>query len=282
MTSTRRRMTIGVGAALTLLVSACGSDKSTTTTPAASATPATTVAASTAPAVTTGGASTASTSAGGAAAFDPAKYCSAELNLEKAAAQIGNSDAAPKDIAAQLLAAVEPSAALAPAELQASFNGAIETLKSVVSSGDGEALQNLSTPPDVHAFDLKSCGWQRTDVDAADYHFTGMPATLAAGVHDIELTNSGKEFHVLVIVRKKAGVTESFDELLNDPEAEGKTEDVLGAAAAPGAPASYGVADLQPGEYLVLCPVSTGSTGQTEGTGPPHFTLGMHQLLTVT
>ena len=31
-----------------------------------------------------------------------------------------------------------------------------------------------------------------------------------------------------------------------------------------------------------MCPVLVGSVGATEGTGPPHFTVGMRQALTVT
>ncbi len=282
MRSTRRRAAVGVGAALVLLTSACGSSKSTskaTTVDSTSAAAPTSAAPGTTAATSTAG-STAGSGASGT--FDSAKYCGAELNLEATASSVGNSNAEPKEAATTLLAAVKPAAALAPAELQASFNGAIATLESVVESGDADTLQNLSTPPDVHAFDLKSCGWQRTDVTAQDFHFVGLPATLKAGVIDFELTNTGQEFHVLVIVKKKDGVTESWDDLLNDPEAEAKTETVAGAAAAPGQPAGSAVVDLKPGEYLALCPVAQGSTGETQGTGPPHFTLGMHQLLTVT
>jgi hypothetical protein len=283
MTGTRRRAAVGLGAALVLLTSACGSSKSSSkaTTVESTAGPATSAAAGAATtAGSTSGGSTAGSGAGGA--FDSAKYCSAELNLEATADAVNNSTAEPKEIATAIVGAAKPAAALAPTELQASFNGAIATLESVVESNDADTLQNFAPPPEIHAFDLKSCGWQRTDVTAQDYHFDGLPATLKAGVNDFELTNKGQEFHVLVIVKKKDGVTESFDDLLNDPEAENKTETVAAAAAAPGQPAGYAVVDLKPGEYLALCPIAQGSTGETQGTGPPHFTLGMHQTLTVT
>jgi hypothetical protein len=35
------------------------------------------------------------------------------------------------------------------------------------------------------------------------------------------------------------------------------------------------VADLEPGDYAVVCFIPTGSGGDTEGDGPPHFTKGM-------
>ena len=116
---------------------------------------------------------------------------------------------------------------------------------------------------------------------AEDYHFTGVPDTLKAGDYEFQLTNKGKEFHVLVIVKRKDGVTDPFDQLLSDPSGEDKVETLLGVAAPPGPPSS-GSVRLEPGEYLVLCPIPIGTTGETEGSGPPHFTAGMQQTLTVT
>ena len=84
-----------------------------------------------------------------------------------------------------------------------------------------------------------------------------------------------------MIVKKKPGVTESFDELLASPDGESKVDTVVAGLRRPGEQANTS-GHLDPGEYLALCPISVGSTGETEGTGPPHFTMGMHQALTVT
>jgi hypothetical protein len=104
---------------------------------------------------------------------------------------------------------------------------------------------------------------------------------MKAGVYDFELANAGKELHVLAIVARKPGVTASFDELLADPDGESKVVDVVGTGAGPGE-TGYAVAELEPGEYLALCPIPQGSVGETPGSGPPHFTQGMRQLITVT
>ena len=115
---------------------------------------------------------------------------------------------------------------------------------------------------------------------AADYHFIGVPDTLAAGDYQFDLTNTGEEFHVLVIVQRKPGVT-SLRRAAAGPAAESKVTALLAVAAPPGVPAT-GSVRLEPGEYLVLCPIPVGTSGDTEGTGPPHFTAGMQQVLTVT
>jgi hypothetical protein len=42
------------------------------------------------------------------------------------------------------------------------------------------------------------------------------------------------------------------------------------------------VFELKPGRYLALCTVAKGSVDNKPGSGPPHFTLGMKQEITVT
>ena len=117
---------------------------------------------------------------------------------------------------------------------------------------------------------------------AEDYHFTGVPDTLEAGDYKFDLTNTGKEFHVLVIVKRKPGVTDVVRaSCCRTRPASRKVETLLGVAA-PRACRRSGAVRLEPGEYLVLCPIPIGTAGDTEGTGPPHFTVGMQQVLTVT
>lgn len=55
---------------------------------------------------------------------------------------------------------------------------------------------------------------------ALDYSFQGIPAEIDAGMHSFEFTNAGKEMHMLGIIKKKSGTTESFDELLELPKEE--------------------------------------------------------------
>ena len=142
-----------------------------------------------------------------------------------------------------------------------------------------DALQ--ADPAATNEWAAANCGWTKIAVTAEDFHFTGVPDTLEAGDDEFDMTNTGKEFHVLVIVKRKDGVIDSFEQLLSDPSGEAKVETLLGVAAPPGVPASSSVR-LEPGEYLVLCPIPIGTSGDTQGSGPPHFTAGMQQALTVT
>ena len=41
------------------------------------------------------------------------------------------------------------------------------------------------------------------------------------------------------------------------------------------------IVDLTPGRYVYACPVAQGSVDGEEGTGPPHFTMGMAGEFTV-
>ena len=143
-----------------------------------------------------------------------------------------------------------------------------------------EAAQQASGA--IDDFNVVSCPWTKVPVTMENYHFTGLPDTLASGDYVFQLTNTGNELHVMVIVKRKPGVTASFDELLNDPDGESMVDTVVANGASPGG-STNAFGHLDPGEYLVLCPIPIGSDGATtEGTGPPHFTLGMRQALTVT
>lgn len=212
--------------------------------------------------------------------FDQAAFCDAVMDINVAAASGGDPEEDPVAFAGLLVEPVETAAAVAPPELADTITQIVHTLHQVIDSGDGSAMAALD-PTAVDGWASDNCGWNKMPVEAAEYHFTGMPATLPAGDYEFQLANKGQELHVLVIVRRKPGVTESFDELLADPAGESKVDTILGVGAAPGDSAS-GAVPLEPGEYLVLCPIPQGSVGETPGSGPPHFTNGMRQTLTVT
>jgi hypothetical protein len=223
-------------------------------------------------------ATTAAPASGGA---DLTAYCDAAVTIQTTAAAQGDPDADPKAFAAALVEPAKSAAALAPAEVADLYKAQLAALQSVVTSGDGSALGD-GPNPDILAFDKAHCGWTKVDVHAEDYHFMGLPDTMKAGTYDFELTNAGKEFHVMVIATRKPGVTESFDELIQDPAGDSKVITVGANGAEPGGSASI-IAKLEPGEYLVVCPIPLGSTaGGPPGTGAPHFTVGMRQTITVT
>jgi hypothetical protein len=208
-------------------------------------------------------------------------YCAASVAFEAVATETGGPEADPVESAQTLLDAIQPVREAAPDEVAPDIDTAIEVMQSVVDTGDPSPLDSFDPAP-IHAYDLQHCDWETTDVTAADYAFSGLPSELAAGVHSFELHNDGAEPHVMLVLQKAPGVTDSFDDILaGDLENDGKAMAVSAAFAPPGAD-GYGVADLEPGDYLVICPIPLGTGMDHEGDGPPHFMSGMRQELTVT
>jgi hypothetical protein len=261
---------LGVLAVTALIGVACGDDDD-------DAAPSTTAAAATA---TAGGGAPAPPGAGAAADFDKTAFCTAFMDANMAGAAASDPDADPIAGATAILEPAKRAQAAAPPEVAEELAKAVTLLEQAVETGDGSLIEQAD-PTAANEWAAANCGWTKVAVTAEDYHFTGVPDTLEAGDYEFDLTNTGTEFHVLVIVKRKAGVTDSFEQLLSDPAGEDKVETVLGVAAPPGPPSS-GSVRLEPGEYLVLCPIPVGTTGETEGSGPPHFTAGMQQALIVT
>lgn len=127
-----------------------------------------------------------------------------------------------------------------------------------------------------------SCGFNKFDFKAVDTAYEGVPATVPAGNTSFFMTNeSPQHFHVALIVKRKDGDTTTLDEIIADPskfeEGLGAHTDLVGAVATPpGGPTIGLAADLEPGHYFLLCPVSD------PPTDPPHFTQGMATEFDVT
>lgn len=178
-------------------------------------------------------------------------------------------------------------AANPPEEIKGDIRDVTAKLQSSIgTSGDPSAffmdpnLQAKTTRIDLYFYD--HCSGQRTPVRAVEYSFIGMPDRLPSGIANLKLTNSGKEDHELLVVTRKPGVTESFDQLLALPkeQAQAKTQELADIHISPGQ-SDATVAQLSPGQYLAICTVPKGSVGEKPGTGPPHFTLGMKHQFTV-
>jgi hypothetical protein len=129
------------------------------------------------------------------------------------------------------------------------------------------------------------------EVVADDYRFDNVPDTAAVGTA-FTMRNDGAEAHEMVIARKNAGVTTSFEELLQMPEEESsKLVTFVGQVMAnPGDTAPGELVADGPGDYLMICFFPQGWTEIPEGTpgpdaslpiGAPHFTLGMIEEFTV-
>lgn len=249
----RRVLALAAAGGLALVVAACGGDDD-------------------------GSADAATTTGPGA---DLAAYCADEVALDRI---FGSAD--PEEPAAFQMAIdsagpiVERLVAGAPADLAEHFEVLRGAYEDVVATGDPSAFfsDEVATADDaVHAYDLEHCGWQTFNIAAGDYHFSGdFPAT--AGAVNLEVTNTGAEPHLLVVVRKHDDVTapavDVFSGLETHEEMLESFDEVATVFVDPGA-SDYALADIDSGEYVAFCPVPVGSGAEGEGDGPPHFTMGM-------
>lgn len=141
-------------------------------------------------------------------------------------------------------------------------------------------------------------------VTAADYSFTGLPATAKAGTKFTMHNASTKEFHEMVMIRIPDNEKRSVQELAALPEAEAdaifaNVEPAAVLVAPPGADANAALGDgivAEPGRYAVVCFIPVGAdpkaveTAMTDpngtgppdlGDGPPHVTKGMYAEVTI-
>jgi hypothetical protein len=225
-----------------------------------------------------------------------ATYCEKTTEIETLPEpEIDFENASPEEIATGVKAfakeKLQPLAteiqANAPEELTDDIKILVGAVDQLVETGDFEKTfgdPKVEAASDrVHEHDLGACDWNEVDVTAKDYKFEGIEDELEAGTTSFEFSNEGKESHELVLLRKNEGVSETFDELLDLPEdqARSKVTSVGGTGGDPG-DEDYVVAELTAGDYMAICFISTGTTGEDhEGDGPPHFTKGMKHEFTV-
>jgi hypothetical protein len=122
------------------------------------------------------------------------------------------------------------------------------------------------------------CGFGTIDVEAKEYAFGGIPATVDAGPTSLRFRNVGAQEHELVLFRVADGVDTPEEDLLALPEDEQqKVMTFAGVASGRPGTTSYAAIDLKPGRYLAVCFIPVGG-GQE---GEPHFMHGMHATFTV-
>jgi hypothetical protein len=183
----------------------------------------------------------------------------------------------------KLGAAIDDMKSNAPSELSAPLDQVSAAIKATASKGDASSLQADMDQPGrvVDAWVYDNCGWTDVPVTAANNAFQGLPATIAAGNTAFKLTNTSTDgYHVMMITRRKPGVTGTAKDILAKPGDPLQSDlEMLGAVAAP--PGQYGVTALvlTPGDYIVLDPVPQGGIPQP-GTAPAadakqNYMLGM-------
>lgn len=102
-------------------------------------------------------------------------------------------------------------------------------------------------------------------VTADEYSFD-LSETPTGGETTFRLVNEGKEFHVMLLAKINEGFT--LEEAFEMEGEEGSAEELGALEAPPGQEAKKTVeADLEPGEYAMVCPVTTKA-------GKSHFELG--------
>jgi hypothetical protein len=280
----RARTTTTLAAVLTLslLGAACGGDDDED-------------AATDAPA-TTAGETSDGTAAAGAAGGDTGEFCDAALALETAPSP-PFSDEGPEAEAAAIAGwageTIQPLAAeavaTAPAELEealATMSGAVDAMAVDGDTAAFDSPEFAAADAEAHAWEMDNCGWASQEVTTVDYAFEGLPDEMPAGPTSFEMTNEGAELHEVIIVRRNEGTTQPLEELLALPEEEvGSLITEAGATGPVAAGESvYTVADLTPGDYVVVCFVPTGMTA-FDGPPPdgmPHAMAGMTAEFTVT
>jgi hypothetical protein len=216
---------------------------------------------------------------------DLTTFCDAVVEFNGSVMQVDISEeSTPEEIAAagtQLVDLFAPIKDGAPDSLAATADELAQSLDDL-AGGDPEAFNadaTFETYTGLLGGAIDACEYESVAVTGIDYAYQGVPETIPAGTTAFAFTNaSEEEDHMMGIIRKKDGVTLSWDELLALPEdeAEGQTE-FLGEAFAPPGGEGSALATLEPGDYAMICFIPVGS-GED---GPPHFTEGMIQEFTV-
>ncbi|HET6391473.1 MAG TPA: hypothetical protein VFG13_01490 [Blastococcus sp.] len=226
---------------------------------------------------------------------DPAEFCQAAVDVEAAfgtSPDIDFETAPPEEIQAALEefgATVDPLLAraeeTAPEEIAGDVETAASLARDAITTGDTAALDGPEFQEADAAMDeymLAECGYEQVEAVGVDFAYEGIPGSVPAGTTALTFTNEGEELHEIGLARINDDVTISVEELLALPEEQAMTMVTFtgGAFAEPGA-ADTTFLELEPGRYAAVCFIPEGTTHDTEGSGPPHFALGMLAEFTV-
>jgi hypothetical protein len=171
----------------------------------------------------------------------------------------------------------------------------------LVACGSDDDTKDTTSPPSTAA---ALAGGAAINVTAADYSFTGLPATAKAGSKFAMKNASDKEVHEMIMIRIPDTEKRPVSELVALPEAEAdaifaNVEPATVLVALPGQEAQAVEGDgtvTEPGRYAVVCFIPVGAdpkivedamkdpnpTGPPNmGDGPPHVTKGMSAEITI-
>ena len=204
----------------------------------------------------------------------------------------GPDDADPMPWVEEVTASLEGLEADAPSEISTAVGSMADALLEPVANLDEEgffaAMESESFAENAAVVDEyigNECGFESVEVSAVDYAFDADLESLEPGRVAFDFTNDGTELHEMALIRVNDDTTESIEELLELPEEEAETKTTfIGVSFAPPGDGDTLYADLDPGRYVMICFIPTGSTSMEEAEtaeGPPHFTNGMLREFTI-
>jgi hypothetical protein len=127
-----------------------------------------------------------------------------------------------------------------------------------------------------------NCPGRQVPFNAIDYEYTGIPATIPAGVTKFKMTNTApKEGHMIAVVKVNPGNESTpIDKIFALPDKKAaKVVDFDNAGFAEAEPGASGYfpMNLTPGKYIYGCFFPEGG----KKNGKPHYKLGMEGSFTV-
>lgn len=141
---------------------------------------------------------------------------------------------------------------------------------------DGVDPADAGLPPAEEPAD----GATAVTITAKDYEFVGADELGAAGTYAITFENEGAELHEMVIQRIDESETRTVEEMLQSEEPPDTLTEVAFGFACPGSNTVFNADMSEPGRYVALCFIPTGTTPETdpadfESGGAPHAMNGM-------
>lgn len=227
----------------------------------------------------------------GVAEGDTREYCDTVVAFDAISSPGGPGEATVEDYRAfadTIRPLVQTMAASAPAEV----DDAVATLASTVDALAGGDLTVTEDPALFAALERiensvrSNCDVAAVDITAVDFAFE-LPDALTAGPTSLRMTNDGGAPHVLILLRAPlddeddvAFITRFLSAAEDaEPSEEFAAHDVPGNPlfAEPGS-SGTAVKVLDPGEYVVFCPIPVDFS---DPSSQAHYELGMHGRVTV-
>jgi hypothetical protein len=182
-----------------------------------------------------------------------------------------------------ILASMNP----APDQIRPDVEKLLEVARQGAATGDPATLSSpdlKNSDRNIDQYMLQQCGYESVQITATDHAYQGLPGTIPAGTVGITLSNQGADAHQVLLLRANDGVTRPFAEILNlPPDQQAQAATAIGSAEADPGETSTVFLQLVPGRYGAADFVTQGTTRLVApASGPPHYSLGMQDELTVT